>query len=44
MIRFSKDNENENIDYGIKNANHKENAESNANCFLGALGRKSDVK
>jgi hypothetical protein len=44
MLRFSKDNENENIDYEIKNANHKDNVVSNATCFLVALGRKSDVK
>lgn len=37
MLRFSKNNENEKIDYGIKNANHKDNVVSNATCFLGAL-------
>ncbi len=39
MIRFSKDNENENIDYEIKNVNHKDNVVSNASCFLVALSR-----
>ena len=37
MLRFSKNNENEKIDYEIKNANHKDNVVSNANCFLVAL-------
>jgi hypothetical protein len=40
-LRFLKDNENEKIDYGIKNVNHKDNVVSNANCFSVALGRKS---
>ena len=39
MLRFSKNNENEKIDYEIKNANHKENVVSNASCFLVALSR-----
>ena len=37
MLRFSKNNENEKIDYEIKNANHKDNVVSNATCFLVAL-------
>jgi hypothetical protein len=41
MIRFSKDNENEKIDYEIKNVNHKDNVVSNATCFLGALGSRA---
>jgi hypothetical protein len=40
-LRFLKDNENEKIDYEIKNVNHKDNVVSNANCFSVALGRKS---
>ena len=44
ILRFSKNNENEKIDYEIKNANHKDNVVSNASCFLVALSRKSDVK
>jgi hypothetical protein len=41
MLRFLKDNENEKIDYEIKNVNHKDNVVSNATCFSVALGRKS---
>lgn len=41
MLRFSKNNENEKIDYEIKNANHKENVVSNANCFLVALDSRA---
>jgi hypothetical protein len=40
-LRFLKDNENEKIDYEIKNVNHKDNVVSNATCFSVALGRKS---
>lgn len=40
-LRFLKDNENEKIDYEIKNVNHKDNVISNATCFSVALGRKS---
>jgi len=40
-LRFLKDNENEKIDYEIKNVNHKDNVLSNATCFSVALGRKS---
>ena len=40
-LRFLKDNENEKIDYEIKNVNHKDNVVNNANCFSVALGRKS---
>lgn len=40
-LRFLKDNENEKIDYEIKNVNHKDNVMSNATCFSVALGRKS---
>ena len=40
-LRFLKDNENEKIDYEIKNVNHKDNVMSNATCFSIALGRKS---
>ncbi len=41
MLRFSKNNENEKIDYEIKNANHKDNVVSNATCFLVALGSRA---
>jgi hypothetical protein len=34
-------NENEKIDYEIKNVNHKDNVVSNANCFLVALGSRA---
>ena len=40
-LRFLKDNENEKIDYEIKNVNHKDNVVNNANCFSVALDRKS---
>ena len=40
-LRFLKNNENEKIDYEIKNVNHKDNVVSNATCFSIALGRKS---
>ena len=40
-LRFLKDNENEKIDYEIKNVNHKDNVVSNATCFSVALDRKS---
>lgn len=40
-LRFLKDNENEKIDYEIKNVNHKDNVVSNATCFSVALGRNS---
>jgi len=39
MLRFSKDNENEKIDYELKNVSHKDNVVSNATCFLIALSR-----
>jgi len=41
MLRFSKNNENEKIDYEIKNANHKENVVSNATCFLVSFGSRA---
>ena len=41
MLRFSKNNENEKIDYEIKNANHKDNVVSNATCFLVAFGSRA---
>jgi len=41
MLRFSKNNENEKIDYEIKNANHKDNVMSNATCFLVSFGSRA---
>ncbi len=41
MLRFSKNNENEKIDYEIKNANHKDNVVSNATCFLVSFGSRA---
>jgi len=40
-LRFLKDNENEKVDYEIKNGNHKDNVVSNAICFSMALSRTS---
>lgn len=40
-LRFLKDNENEKIDYELKNVNHKDNVVSNATCFSVTLGRNS---